>query len=106
MALWRTIETFLAPADEVLALEEDAAPGDAAGRAEDLHEHVRDRRLPAARLAGEPDDLALVHREVDAVDGARAAGAGAVLDHEPTQLEQRLLARACHDRVVHEARHA
>ena len=67
IALWKTIETlrqrnrrssFSLLADQVLAAEEDAAAGDVAGRAEDLHHRARDGRLAAAGLAGEPEDLA------------------------------------------------
>ena len=40
--------------DDVLALEQDAAAGDTGRRSKDLQHRVRDRRLPAAGLAGEP----------------------------------------------------
>ena len=85
-------QLLLALADEVLAAEEDAAADDAAGRAEDLHDRVRDGRLAAAGLAGEPEDLPGRIVEVDAVDGAVRL-AVAVLDHEPAELEQRPRAR-------------
>src|SRR5205823_1232359 len=65
-------------ADEALALVEDAAAGDASRWAQDLQDRVRDSGLAAARLAGEPDDLALADRQVDAVDRAQTA----VLDRE------------------------
>ena len=76
---------LVALADEVLAAEDDAAAGDPARRPQDLHHGVRDGGLAAARLAGEPEDLALVDVEVDAVDGAGAP----VVDRQPAQLEQR-----------------
>ena len=41
-----------------LAAEEDAAAGNVAGRAEDLHDRARHRRLAAAGLPREPEDLA------------------------------------------------
>src|SRR5207247_228558 len=75
-------------AEQVLALEEDAAARDPRRRTEDLHHRVRDRALAAAGLAGEADDLALENREVDPVYGPRPLFSDAVLDHELLQLEQ------------------
>src|SRR5205085_8010983 len=94
-------------ADEVLAPEEDAAAGDPARRAEDLHDRARDRRLPAAGLAREPDDLALVNRKIDAVHCARGPGAEPVLADELLHVEQRRgLGRPSQGGLLHDARHA
>jgi hypothetical protein len=54
---------------EVVAAEQDRAVDHVRRRAEDLHERVRHRRLPATGFAREPEDLARADREVDAVDG-------------------------------------
>ena len=73
--------------DQVDALEDDAAVDDARRWTQDLHDRVRDRRLPAARFAGETERLAFVNREVDSVDGPCCIGAGAVIDGQSLQLE-------------------
>src|SRR5205085_6469291 len=65
-------QLLVALADEILTTEADAAAGDSSRRPQDLHDGVRDGRLAAARLAGQPEDLALSDVEVDAVDGACA----------------------------------
>src|SRR5205807_1851261 len=93
-------------ADEVLALVEDAAADDPRRRAQDLEHRVRDGGLAAARLAGEPDDLALPNLEVDAVDRPNAPRAAAVLDRELPQLEERLAVRLPHRRLLRERGHA
>src|SRR5207253_7846914 len=92
-------------AEQVLALEQDAAARDPRRRTEDLHHRVRDRRLAAAGLAGEADDLALENREVDAVHGPRTLFADVVLDHELLQLEQARRAGVRRGRLLDEARH-
>src|SRR5436305_10300682 len=85
-------------ADEVDALEENAAADDARRRSKDLHDRVRDRALAAAGLPGQAEDLAAPDLEVDAVDRAD----GAVLDGEVAHLEER---RRRHG-GLHDARHA
>ena len=98
IALWKTIETlrqrnlrssFGAQPARSSPRKRMLPADDVRRRAEDLHQRVRDGALAAARLAGEPDDLAGADRQVDAVDRAHAAFA-AVLDLESAQLEERL----------------
>jgi hypothetical protein len=62
------LELGLVVAGDVLAVE----PDDAAGRLLDPQEARRGRRLPTARLADQPDRLAALDVEVDAVHGADA----------------------------------
>ena len=72
--------------DQVVAAEEDAAADDLGRRAQHLHDAVRDRRLAAAGLAGEAEDLAGGDRQVDAVDRDDVA----VGDAEVAHLDERL----------------
>ena len=97
IALWKTIETFRqrnprsssgSQAEQVLAVEADAAAGDVRRAAAGLHDRVRDRALAAARLARQADDLAGPDRERDPVDGATRGVSPAVLDDEPVDLDQ------------------
>ena len=70
----------LGSGQQVVALEGDAA---ACRRAlwQELHHRERRHRLAGARLADDPQDLALVHRKVDAPENGRAA------DREPQILD-------------------
>src|SRR5262245_21052961 len=66
----------LSPAGQVLALEDDGAAHDAAGPWQEADDREARGRLAAARLADEPQRLALVEREAHAVhrlDHARPA---------------------------------
>src|SRR4051794_13702896 len=105
----RVLEDHLEPAPElaqlaaldvrdVLAVERDRA----AGRLVEAHDRAARRALAAARLAHEPQRLALAEREGDAVDRAHVADV-ALADHalgdaepdlEVLHLEQRLLGHA------------
>ena len=62
----------LAAGEDVLAVEEDAARR-ARARRQQAHDRERRGRLPAARLADEPDPLARLEREADALDGVQLA---------------------------------
>ena len=62
---------------DVAALVDDAA----GGRLEQLEEAADERRLPAARLADDPERLALAQRERDAVD--RLHGRDLLLEDDP-----------------------
>ena len=90
-----------AQADQVLALEEDLPARDLRGLAQDLHDRVPGRRLAAAGLAGEADDLAGVDGEVDVVDRAHAPARDRVVDDELAELDERL--RLHGGSVVHRA---
>src|SRR5204862_581042 len=92
---------LVALADEVFTAEDDAPARDAPRRTQDLHDGVRDGRLAAPRLAGEPEDLALVDVQVDAVDCPRTP----VLDRQRAELEQRRRIRSRLDRGFHHNRH-
>ena len=79
-------QLFGLASDEVVAAEEDAAADDLGRRPQHLHDGVRDRRLAAAGLAGEPEDLPRGDRQVDAVDRDHLA----VGDPEVAHLDERL----------------
>jgi hypothetical protein len=74
---------------EVLAVEQDAAGGDAGA----LRHHARDRAgergLAAAALADQADDLSRLDREACTIDRARDAVRGHVVDMEVVDLEDR-----------------
>ena len=102
IALWKTIETLRQRnrRSSSLLLSVSSSPRNRTlpptmprGRAQDLHDRVRDGALAAARLAGEPDDLAGPDRQVDAVDRADGPLA-AVLDRELAHLDEDLGAGA------------
>ena len=79
-------QLLLALPDQVFAAEENAATGDRGRRAQDLNDAVRDRRLAAAGLARETEDLARDDRQVDAVDRDDVA----IGDVEIADLDERL----------------
>ena len=98
IALWKTIETrfqrnaSIAGAvhlQDVVAPEEDLAAGDDRRRPQDPHDRLRDRRLAAARLAGEAEDLAVGDGERDAVDRDGVAATGDVLHVQVADVEDR-----------------
>ena len=87
----------LAPHRPQLALRErgDVAPVDldrARARHEHAHDRLRGRRLAAARLADERDELARRHRQRDAVDRA----------HHPLLAARERADEAARERVVHD----
>ena len=72
----RTRRRFSRTSEQVLAPEEDPAPGDPAGRGvEDAHDGLRGDRLARAGLA-EHREVSPASLEVDAVDGLGHAVAG------------------------------
>ena len=75
-----------APAGPAAPARAREAEGDAAGRRlQQLHQELPDRRLPAARLAHQPQALSPADGEGDAVDGVDGSGRppeGAACDRE------------------------
>ena len=59
----------LAELEQVAALEQDPAAGDAAGRLHQPHDRQSGHRLAAPRFADQPERLAGVDLEADLVDG-------------------------------------
>ena len=78
---------------QVLAVEQDLAGLDPAGRRDEAHDRERGHALAAARLADEAHDLAAVDVEVDAVDRADDAVARVERRPQAADVEQRLAAR-------------
>ena len=76
-------------ADEVPVAEQDLSSRNAPRGPEHLQDRVRDRALPAARLACEPDDLPGPDDEGDPVHRRHGAALRAVLDDEVSELEER-----------------
>ena len=67
--------------EDVVPVEEDA-PLDLRLRRVQPKDRSRDRRLPAARLAREAEDLSSIDLDVDAADGGHVAALRAVRDPE------------------------
>nr|WP_286276150.1 hypothetical protein [Naasia aerilata] len=75
-------------ADQLLIAQPDGSRGDPAVLAEEPEERERGDRLPAARFAHEPHDLAREDVEVDALDHGRLGAAGTESDGQPAHREQ------------------
>ena len=92
--LVRVLEDHLQPAQELRPApppqrgDGPALEGDGAGRQRlEADRGPGQRRLAAARLADQPDDLAARHGEVHPVDGAQALAAASVLHRDTGELE-------------------
>ena len=79
---------------QVLAVEDDLAALDAAGRSDQAHDRERGHALAAAGLADEAHDLAAVDLEVDPVDRPDDAVARVERRPQAADLEQRAGRRA------------
>ena len=82
-------ELVLGLLDEVDPHEVDLAPGDPAVARQDAHDRQGRRRLAAARLADDPERLAVVEPEADAVDRPDRAALEAEPRLEVAHLEER-----------------
>src|SRR3981189_2663859 len=83
-------QLLLAHGDEVLALEEHASAGDGGRWTEQLGDGEQQRRLAAARLADDTDELTGVDVETHPVDCDNGTTSGVVLDGEVADLKNGL----------------
>src|ERR1700729_1330835 len=77
------------PGAEAATVVGDVAARDDRRWPQQAHGAVGERRLAAAALPGEADDLAGMQRQVDVAHGADVAAFGAVHDAETTDVQHR-----------------
>ena len=79
--------------DELVALEQDAAGALHVGLRQQAHDRAREHRLARPGLADDPERLAPLERDRDAVDGAGHAARGGEVGVEVGDVEQRAVER-------------
>ena len=82
-------QAVLVERDQIMAVETDLAAGHQGGWLEEPGDRVQERRLPAAGLAHDREELAARQLEVDVIDGNDVGTVAQVGHRQVADLKQR-----------------